>query len=430
MNSTPQRSLSRRVLNNKSSIVSINTNSGGFYPYSKETQNRNDLNGQHYYMPQYADLEKTSYSTSPNRIAILNSNVVMSSPSVIPAMQPRLINTSTRHQHHHHQQQQQQQQQQQHHYQYPLQTGSYYNTSQMNNNYYYSNMRNNNSINSNRMKQRNKMMNVTSPRYNQENTANNNKNQKPKKVQYKEIKDVSELFKDATNQDVNSYLLSQYFNKNTKPVDFGEFNHSNEMKSKAIIINTASRSWYKNSNKIQTYKLSTPILSSIKYGSTLSKKIDSHYNDQNISAQPLFIAGNKNFKIDELNEASVELIDKYLSQLDKSSTGRTLIKNSSLNSSKMQRQRRPLINVSNYNDSFDLSFDGKALDRNDIFRMVDSFSIAVSDNESSDIIANSSDISYTQTGNNIHYNNEKDNYTTTNSNNILPAEITSSNVAY
>lgn len=56
--------------------------------------------------------------------------------------------------------------------------------------------------------------------------------------------------------------------------------------------------------------------------------------------------------------------------------------------------------------SFELSFDGKAMDRSDIFRMVDSFSIAISDEDEED--------------------EEEDSFQQRSANNrILPAEILS-----
>lgn len=75
------------------------------------------------------------------------------------------------------------------------------------------------------------------------------------------------------------------------------------------------------------------------------------------------------------------------------------------NTKKTATLRGPLLAGSSLNDSFDLSFDGKALDRSDIFRMVDSFSVAQSDDEPEEDNNNSS---------NLH------------SKNVLPAEMTSS----
>lgn len=48
------------------------------------------------------------------------------------------------------------------------------------------------------------------------------------------------------------------------------------------------------------------------------------------------------------------------------------------------KQRTSINAGTNANESFELSFDGKAMDRSDIFRMVDSFSIAISDDDDDD----------------------------------------------
>lgn len=70
------------------------------------------------------------------------------------------------------------------------------------------------------------------------------------------------------------------------------------------------------------------------------------------------------------------------------------------------KQRAGASVSTNANESFELSFDGKAMDRSDIFRMVDSFSIAISDEDEED--------------------EEEDSFQQRSANNrILPAEILS-----
>lgn len=93
--------------------------------------------------------------------------------------------------------------------------------------------------------------------------------------------------------------------------------------------------------------------------------------------QPMLLGGNPSCKATSLAEFTPRMFEEFFGgKVQEPSTP-----------AKQQKQPRQLqlktsANVSQlYNDSFDLSFDGKAMDRSDVFRMVDSFSVAFSDND-------------------------------------------------
>lgn len=101
--------------------------------------------------------------------------------------------------------------------------------------------------------------------------------------------------------------------------------------------------------------------------------------------QPLLLGGSASCRVAALNEFTPKLFDSFFGGDKENAPPQP--------QPQLQKQPRQLQlksganasatgNMSQlYNDSFDLSFDGKAMDRSDVFRMVDSFSVAFSDNE-------------------------------------------------
>lgn len=158
-------------------------------------------------------------------------------------------------------------------------------------------------------------------------------------------------------------------------------------------------------NKI-VYKLKVPILTvsnetSLENKSLFIDTISNTYKNRNSLRQPLNLGGSTAFKVSSINDFSPKLLETFLNSKGKQSvnsdtakskpttngslaiSGATATTTSSATSTR-PRQLQLKANVSAlYNDSFDLSFDGKAMDRSDIFRMVDSFSVAFSDNDDS-----------------------------------------------
>ncbi|KAG0654081.1 hypothetical protein C6P45_003542 [Maudiozyma exigua] len=162
-------------------------------------------------------------------------------------------------------------------------------------------------------------------------------------------------------------------------------------------------------NKI-VYKLKVPILtaSNITNSENNSLFIDTitnTYKNRNNFRQPLNIGGSTSFKVSSIKDFSPKLLETFLNSKGKQSvssdtakskpatnglsaisgaTTTTSTSSATSTTSTRPRQLQLKANVSAlYNESFDLSFDGKAMDRSDIFRMVDSFSVAFSDNDDS-----------------------------------------------
>ncbi|QLQ81767.1 hypothetical protein HG537_0G00200 [Torulaspora globosa] len=142
-----------------------------------------------------------------------------------------------------------------------------------------------------------------------------------------------------------------------------------------------------NSANYKNYKLFSPVMLGKKGYHVVSKEIENVYREEYCKAQPLCRFGNRDITYKSLQEMTAGLTE-YLRDLTTPPAplgGKTLTTGSS------------------WNESFELSFDGKAIDRSDIFRIVDSFSVALSDDDP-DEESNRDDLPST---------------------NVLPAEMTS-----
>lgn len=212
--------------------------------------------------------------------------------------------------------------------------------------------------------------------------AQKSNNGKPRGIKYREVYDASEIITNSSSLEKDSFE-NRYF---SQPVDLDEIRTANG--KLRPIINTISGNSNNNSN-LRVYKLAVSLLASQRTYQVMKNEIASVYRPQYFESQPLCLFGDKTANFSTLDEMNKKIRD-YLQKPMKSQP--TI------------QSGRPLIAASTINDSFELSFDGKALDRSDIFRMVDSFSVAFSDEDDEDessLIASPS-------------------------NNVLPSEMTSS----
>ncbi|CAI4035367.1 hypothetical protein SMKI_13G0140 [Saccharomyces mikatae IFO 1815] len=158
---------------------------------------------------------------------------------------------------------------------------------------------------------------------------------------------------------------------------------------------------------ITTYKLSSPVYETIDDISKkviillISLKFEKNYHFW----QPIQLSVNKKTRISKtLDELCEEQLASTFQQQSQLQNNVKSLKNPS-NTNAKQRTGASVALAAN--ESFELSFDGKAMDRSDIFRMVDSFSIAISDDDDDD-------------------DDEEDDFQQrSESNRILPAEILS-----
>lgn len=174
---------------------------------------------------------------------------------------------------------------------------------------------------------------------------------------YKELKSVDVLERSRCNYKA-ARLKSRYF---------GDVEPLQEEKERRPRVNI----WYKNTKNKQkrqpaVYRISTPIAIPSKEStpdtSYLLPDKEGYY-----ALQPIKLLNSKTIPhFVNLHDISTELLDDSLSK---------------------RKPKHPPHTATN--DSFDLSFDGKALDRSDILRMVDSFSVAFSDDEDQDFVARS-----------------------------------------
>ena len=136
--------------------------------------------------------------------------------------------------------------------------------------------------------------------------------------------------------------------------------------------------------------------------------IEDVYCDLYNKAQPFIAIVNdddKKMQLESLEEILHKLVESLRSTDISLSSNKTNSGSMDSTSKLPITATRQLVDSVTGNDSFDLSFDGKALDRSDILRMVDSFSVVFSDDDNED---------------------ENNEFMTSLSNTILPAEITSS----
>lgn len=182
-------------------------------------------------------------------------------------------------------------------------------------------------------------------------------NGKPKNVRCKEKKDASMVpsLSDAQKQKI---IANRYF---SPAVDLQERKRT-EGKLRPLI--DVAYSGGKNTANYRNYRLSSPLMVSDKGFQVASQQIENVYREDYRRAQPLCRLGDKSVSYKTLQEMTAGLTE-YLRNVKMPSVV----------------AGRQLPTGSSWNESFDLSFDGKAIDRSDIFRMVDSFSVAFSDEE-------------------------------------------------
>lgn len=185
---------------------------------------------------------------------------------------------------------------------------------------------------------------------------------KPKVSKYVEIHDTSEVMVPDESQK-QKCLMERYF---SKPVDLNELRRENGRLKPIINIKDSLKAV--RNGKI--FKLNVPILYSDETYQVVKRLIENFYRSecQDVQLQCLF--ENKTSNTSTLGPPKPKDLNCFGSDLPKSQLTTPL--------------GRPLLLPSSGNDSFELSFDGKALDRSDIFRMVDSFTVALSDDDDDD----------------------------------------------
>lgn len=194
--------------------------------------------------------------------------------------------------------------------------------------------------------------NRTSPTKNSKTT-----NGKPKIARCKEKKDASTVpsLNKAQKQKI---MANRYF---APPVDLHKCRKP-DGKLKPII--DVPYNMAKNSANHRNYRLANPLMLCEDKFRVVAQEIEMIYREKYREAQPLCMSGDSDHTYRSLQEMTAGLTE-YLRNA-KMPAGRSLIAGPS------------------WNESFELSFDGKAIDRSDIFRMVDSFSVALSDDEQED----------------------------------------------
>lgn len=179
---------------------------------------------------------------------------------------------------------------------------------------------------------------------------------------YKEINSLYELDKvDPVKKEKD--FVNRYF---SEPINLDSA-RSDDGKLKPL-INTAPRNG-KSYPGNKTYKLSIPLLVCQDTHRALKNQIERVYRSKYHSYQPLCLFGDTSiryYRLEDLQSRFIEFLQKPRRPQPPLQVARSLNGTGALN------------------DSFELSFDGKALDRSDIFRMVDSFSVALSDDDAED----------------------------------------------
>lgn len=222
--------------------------------------------------------------------------------------------------------------------------------------------------------------------------------------QTKEVSSINEIIFPS-----RTCTKKRYF---TKPIDLYGTRRSTSVAPKLTNSPTKSKANF-NIKKcilprsvVTTYKLPSPVHETIDDISKkiiillISLKFEKNYH----FLQPIQLSTNSKTRIskslDELCGVQLTSTLRQQRQLQGNSKPVKNLPNSNA------KQRAGASVSTNANESFELSFDGKAMDRSDIFRMVDSFSIAISDEDEED--------------------EEEDSFQQRSANNrILPAEILS-----
>lgn len=178
-------------------------------------------------------------------------------------------------------------------------------------------------------------------------------NTKSKNPRCKEKHDASQVPL-LSRSEKDSIIENRYF---SPPIDLQKLRRP-DGKSRAII--DVANSGAKNMVNQRTYKLTVPILTCDRSLRVVNDEIERIDRQTKRQALP------ENATTSNLGETNIQSASSLR------------------NGKKTPALKRPLLPGSSANDSLELSFDGKALDRSDIFRMVDSFSVAQSDDEPDD----------------------------------------------
>lgn len=144
-------------------------------------------------------------------------------------------------------------------------------------------------------------------------------------------------------------------------------------RTNAVVNETQKR------KSVAYYKLCEPMLSEAsRRKPMIAKIIDAKRNSYN-ERQPIKLGANAEYQVVSLEQFS-DTVSKYINDLKKPNR-RTLASSTRVANNKIDQ----LIAQESYstcqNDSIDLSFDGKALDKSDILRIVDSFSVGFDDDD-------------------------------------------------
>ncbi|CAI1613607.1 hypothetical protein SEUBUCD650_0M00270 [Saccharomyces eubayanus] len=239
--------------------------------------------------------------------------------------------------------------------------------------------------------------NNRSSRYpNTTNTANVNSNPHPHQQSVSHINSKSLRFHQTKEtdsmQDISfpsrTCTAKRYF---TRPIDlYGIRNNCSAVTPGLMNSPTKSKANFNIKKSIlprcviTTYKLPSPVYETI---DDISKKIiilqiSLNFEKSYHFLQPIQLSTNKKTRVSKsLEELCRELLlppTKPQHQLQ--SNIKSMKNPPNINT----KQRTSTTAGTNANESFELSFDGKAMDRSDIFRMVDSFSIAISDDDDDD----------------------------------------------
>ena len=274
------------------------------------------------------------------------------------------------------------------------------------------------------------------------NRSDTNFNGEPRKFHYKELDSADDMYKERKNRITKEKLDSEFFTfyfKDREVIDINVVKNNSNNKSKFIVNRLPKRQYPERSSSssqgpILVYKLSKPFMSfSPEEGQA---EVLSLLSQLTLEAprQELMLGGNPDFSVNSLKEFTQELFNRYM-QKTRNSAGSTLASSGEVvgatgtinpNISKLPHMRT-IINSSapSYNDSFDLSFDGKAINRSDIFQIVDSFSVAFSDDDNtnnSSIIESSFNVGTINDGDvGVGIGNDRNNHETVKR--ILPDEI-------
>lgn len=288
---------------------------------------------------------------------------------------------------------------------------------------------------------------------NRNNNGNNNLSSSPSKLNKNNNNNLNKMIKCKEVYDENSLpimtpmyreqaIRSRYF---AEPINLNKFSITSNLnpdhnKSKPIIMTLPK---HQRLSARRKYKLIVPMFSN-KLNNSQLKKNDTNIeivkklllNDKQKNQRKfIYPLGDKNLVISELKELD-ERLNNYLYQLHSNTSSTTTTTTSTTTEKKSNRNTllypsssirnniiHPLsssgtfMNTGTVNESFDLSFDGKAMDKSDFLRMVDSFSVAFSDEEIDDFVE--------PHNNNKRLNNDNHNLSPSRNGNILPAEMTS-----